>query len=176
MATSKRQKPAAPATDDPKMMRLALANANAVAITLAKERDEALVLAKTAREMYETATAERDAARLEVETYETAERIRLGQRLVLDAGHAPARVWMTLADEPFKLARHLEKLTTAELRDYVAAELGAQPGARRLGRAPQPPKGETFGLDAREIAICKQAGCPPQTFAALKERREGGAK
>lgn len=120
----------------------------------------------------ELRAAEQERAQLAVErdAFVAAERTRLCARLVSEGGQAPAVVWRSPdVREP---ATHLARLSLAELRQHVDVACGARPKGAKI----EPPRTARHGLTDREIAICREAGCDPAVFAALKARREAAEK
>ncbi len=72
--------------------------------------------------------------------------------------------WAGDASTPIAEVRRLAaKFPLAEAP--VAGAAGAEQGTRGAGQT-------TGGLSDRELAICKETGCKPETFAELKARRE----
>jgi hypothetical protein len=101
---------------------------------------------------------------------EASERRALVVRLVTDCGEAPATAWAD--DAASKPADPWASMPIAALRARVEKLSG-----KGAPKDPKPPVGGSdavmgvHGLDERELAICKETGCEPATFAALKARR-----
>jgi hypothetical protein len=120
-------------------------------------------------------------------TLDSAERIR-GCRQLVAAGRAPATVW---ADETSTAPKsYLTAMPIGDFRTFVRDAVAANGG--KVSAAPRPPvtpvaagsgrvftvNGKQVELSERELAICASTkdalgvACDPQTFAALKARRD----
>ena len=111
---------------------------------------------------------------------ESAERRKLAVELVKLGAEFPATVWADPAAEAKVLKARWKKMPIAELRSHVADQRAARAPRRPAGDGDgvRPPAGgdgtrEVVELSASELQICKETGCTPENFAALKRTRDG---
>jgi phage I-like protein len=131
---------------------------------------------------------ERQTLAAERATLESSERRRLCVELIQLGAEFPSTVWADPLANPLTLADRWRSVPIAELKATVAGQRTARGGR---SRSPSPPRaegspesasktvvveGKTVALSARELAICAETNCPPETFALLKSRREKGTK
>lgn len=116
--------------------------------------------------------AERERAKVAADraALEASERRALVVRLVTDCGEAPATAWSD--DAASKPAEPWASMPLTALRARVET-LAKAPRAKVAAPIEQTDSGE--GLTPRELEICKETGCKPEVFAALKARRAGAA-
>lgn len=117
---------------------------------------------------------ERQALSKQRATLESAERRTLCKELVRLGAEFPATVWAD--DKATTIKARWLKMPIADFRAHV----GEQRKARGDKGPPQlrPPSGGDAGpgalvqLSATELAICKETGCDPTVYAALKSNRD----
>lgn len=152
----------APAEDPSKKEAMA---ASRVAMALTGKTDAGEAMAELARRSQVAVDLEAREAKLSQDraALEGTERRSLVAQLVKLGVELPATAWgdekgtvpcKRLADEPI-----------AELRARVKVLAAAKPQPRVT--PPAKPAGE-LGLTPEQLALCKETGCTPETFAALK--------
>ncbi len=138
---------------------------------------EALAEAEVWRTSHLTLETETQKLAAERKVLEDAERRKLCIELVTLGGRAPAMVWAT-PDTGSAPKAYLLSMPISDLRAMHADEVKANAGKT----APRPPGSkvtitatasdpvDAIGLTAKERTYCKDAGCDPAAYAAIKAR------
>ncbi len=162
----KKEKPAEVAASVSMMMRL----------SDSKSFSELLSKFELYRASHIELETERQKLAKERATLEAAERRRGCVDLVVQAGRAPATVWASdKADAP---KSYLASMLIADFREYVADAIKANAGKTAIKpptgklsvKAPESGAVDALGLTATDRQYCKDAGCDPKTYAAIKAR------
>lgn len=151
----------APAMDEEKVM------ARAVAALTGKPAGASVAEVERWRASHIQLESERAKVAADRAALESSERRALVAKLVTDCGEAPATAWAD--DTATKPAEPWASIALESLRTRVA-KLSAQPRAKVV-EAPKGGATGAHGLTDRELEICKETGCEPATFAAIKARR-----
>ena len=151
----------APAADEEKAM------ARAVAALTGKPAGASVAEVERWRASHIQLESERAKVAADRAALEASERRALVAKLVTDCGEAPATAWAD--DTATKPAEPWATMPLEALRARVA-KLSAQPRAKVV-EAPKGGATGAHGLTERELEICKETGCEPATFAAIKARR-----
>lgn len=172
-----------PAADDPETKAEVAAASKLARLSGKKTLSEALPEIEVWRASHVAAETERTKLAAEREALEGAERKRLCIELITLGAEFPATVW--LDDKAVALKPRWAKMPISELKTLAAEQRAARGGAPKTATAPRGAvaddavagsktfvvEGKTVTLSAREIAICTESKCEPETFALLKSRR-----
>jgi len=122
-------------------------------------------------EAWKASALEHQAAQAKLEqerkALESEERRGLVAQLVKAGFETPATAWAD--DKGTVPAEHLAAMSLPALRERVAKLTGSRPSSARV--APPSTVSSASALSEHELKICKEAGCKPEDFAALKAAR-----
>jgi hypothetical protein len=159
---------AAPPAEDPEKPEVMAAAASMVRLSGKASLAEALRDYERCRKIAAEADAAAEKLATERAALDAGERVALCRRLVADFGARPFQVWANDGIDVGNPGGIMGGASLEVLRDCVA-KLSSVGGKKAA--AVKPPTTDASGLDERELVICKQTGCDPKTFAALKARR-----
>lgn len=153
-----------------KLLRSALCR-----LTGKKSFAEAVAEVEVFRSSHLALETERQKLARERATLESAERRKLCVELVRLGAEFPATVWVDSQAEVKVVKPRWAKMPIAELRSHVADQKAARGDKAPTSPKPPTPAGapEVVALSATELQICKDLGCDPKDFAALKRTRDG---
>lgn len=145
--------------------------ASRIAMSLTGKSNAAEAMAELARTYKVAVDLEKREAQLKAdrEAIEAGEYISLTADLVKAGQMSPALAW---ADSDKRIPSPMIKaMKLSDLRERVASLAGSKPKNIAPPAADKP--GEVSSLTPTEIEMCKQMGCEPEAYLALKARRDG---